>query len=129
MDQEVLVANLKKLAEKLHKSRGRVALLMLLAPDVESEDAWNVIVSAKGFDNRSRANAVRQFTKLLRENVNKNSWHRIARATVLKTDDPFVRAINRAFGASGPVSNIQSCNISGVEIPKAILFQSKRKVA
>lgn len=129
MDQEVLVADLKKLAGKLQKSKGPVALLMLLAPDVESEDAWNVIVSAKGFDNMSRANAIKQFTQLLRENVNKNNWHSIMRATVLKTDDPFVKAINRTFNSQGPVVNIQSCNIFGVEIPKAILFQLQRKAA
>jgi hypothetical protein len=34
--------------------------------------------------------------------------------------------MNTAFSTNGNVVNIQSCNIAGMEIPKAILFVSNR---
>jgi hypothetical protein len=129
MDQEVLVRQLRKLAKNLEKKEGPLALLMLLAPDVETENAWNVIVSAHGLDRRSRGNAVKVFTEWLRRDVDQNYWPSIARATVLRTDDPFVRAINSAFRAEDSVVNIQSCNVFGIEIPKAILLESKKVAA
>jgi hypothetical protein len=103
---------------------------MLLAPDAETNDAWNLIVSAHGFDKKSRGSALRQLSESLRENVSKSEWRRIARATVLRTDDPFVRAMNSSFHvAERPAINLQSYNISGIDIPRAVLFESKRVAA
>jgi hypothetical protein len=129
MDQEILVKQIQKVAKRLRAREGPVALLMLLAPDIESEDAWNLIVSAKGLDRRSRGAAVKEFTHWLREDVDQSQWPRIARATVLRTDDPFVKAINKAFRARGSAMNLQSCNVFGVEIPKAILIESNKVAA
>ena len=129
MDQEVLVSQLQKLAKTLEKKAGPVALFMLLAPDVQTEDAWNLIVSARGLDEKSRASAIKQLTEWLREQVDKPHWRRIARVTVLRTDDPFVKALNRAFRAKRYVVNIESVKVFGVEIPKAILLQSNKVAA
>ena len=125
MDQEVLVNQLQKFAKRLEKKEGPLALLMLLPPDPETEDAWNLIVSAKSLDRKSRGSAVRQFTQWLRQDVDAAQWPGIARATVLRTDDPFGRAINNAFRAKGAAMSLQSWSASGVEIPKAILIESK----
>jgi hypothetical protein len=127
VDQEILVTELRKFAERVESTAGPVALLMLLAPDVESDDAWNLIVSARGLNHEPRSIAVTRLTQLLRAAVNRTLWSRIGRATVLRTDDPFVRAINTAFSTNGNVVNIQSCNIAGMDIPKAILFVSNRR--
>lgn len=129
MDQEILVTQLQKLAKRLEKKAGPVALFMLVAPDVETDNAWNLVVSARGLDAKSRASAVKQFTEWLRNDVERSQWPRIARATVLRTDDPFVKAINDAFRAKGSVINIQSGNVLGVEIPKAILLESNKVAA
>jgi len=103
---------------------------MLLAPDAETNDAWNLIVSAHGFDKKSRGSALRQLSESLRQNVSKSEWRRIARATVLRTDDPFVRAMNSAFHvAEQPFVNLQSYSISGIDVPRAVLFASKRVAA
>jgi hypothetical protein len=129
MDQEILVADLKKLVRKLQQKKGPVALAMLLAPDVDTLDSWNLIVSAKGFDTISRAEALRLLTKLVRDTVGRKNWHTITRVTVLKTNDPFVKAMNQAFSAEHSAVNIQSCNIFGIEIPRAILFESQQLAA
>ena len=129
MDQEVLVMQLQKLANRLEEREGPIALFMLLAPDAETGDSWNLIVSARGLDGKSRASAIRQFTEWLRTDVDRSHWSEIARVTILRTEDPFVRAINRAFTAKGSSLNLQSCYLSGVEIPKAILIESNRVAA
>ncbi len=129
MDQDALVADLKKLAEELKQKEGPLALFMLVAPDTETSDAWNLIVSARGFDDKSRGDAIRHLSQSLRESVSELEWPRIARATVLRTDDPFVQAMNAAFRAEHSVINLQSFNISGIDIPRAVLLESKRVAA
>jgi hypothetical protein len=129
MDQEVLVNQLRKLARTVEKKAGPIALFMLLAPDIETEDAWNLMVSARGLDEQSRATAIKQLTEWLRHDVDESHWPRFSRVTVLRTDDPFVKAVNKAFRARRSVVNLQSVNLFGVEIPKAILLQSSKVAA
>jgi hypothetical protein len=129
MDQEVLVNQLRKLARTVEKKAGPVALFMLLAPDRETENAWNLMVSARGFDARSRATAIKQLTEWLRQSVDESYWSRFVRVTVLRTDDPFVKEMNKAFQPKRSVINLQSVHLLGVEIPKAILLQSNKVAA
>lgn len=125
MDQEILVEELRKLYAELNASRGPVALLMLLASDIAREDHWNLMVSAKGYDEERRATAIREVTGLLTKNLSRENWPQIYRVTVLKTDDPFVRAMNRSFKAEDSVVDLNTVNVSGVEIPRALVLQSK----
>ena len=102
---------------------------MLVAPDVESVESWNVIASTSGYDQMTRSEALQDFSSLLREAVRKSQWPKIARATVLKTTDPFVKAMNLAFDAKEKPVNITSCNVFGVDIPKGMLFYSQKLAA
>lgn len=129
MDQDALVAGLRKLADDIEHSEGPLALFMVLAPDTETDDRWNLIVSAHGFDLKSIGTAIRDLTESLRQNVDESEWPRIARVTVLRTDDPFVRAMNSSFHAEQSAMNLQSTIISGVDIPRALVFESKRVAA
>lgn len=129
MDQDLLVSSLENLASELDQNEGGLALFMLLAPDAETTDRWNVIVSANGLDRKSRGNAIRQVSQLLRENIPESEWPRIERVTVLRTDEPFVRAMNAAIESDSKTAYIHSCNVFGVEIPQAVLFRSRRVAA
>jgi hypothetical protein len=129
MDQDALVADLQKLAEELERKEGPLTLFMLVAPDAETSDAWNLIVSGHGFDVKSRGKAIREVSEALRNNVSQSEWPRFARTTVLRTNDPFVRAMNSAFPAVHSVINLPSFNISGIDIPRAVLLESKRVAA
>jgi hypothetical protein len=125
MDQEILVTDLRKLYRTVDERFGPVALMMLLAPDPFSESDWNLIVSAKGLDGLTRGRAIRKMVDLLAGTFQKDNWQRILRVTVLKTDDPFVRGMNDLFGAEESILNVQAAVVSGIEIPKAIVLQSK----
>ena len=129
MDREVLVAEIRKLASELRQHEGPLALLMLVSPDPSVDDDWNIVVSARGFNHRSRAEGVHQLTNLLRRTLSKDVWPKIKRATVLRTDDPFVDAMTSAFRTQRGVLDLRSCNVFGFEIPKAIVFASKKVAA
>jgi hypothetical protein len=129
MDRQVLVAEIEKLSRKLRQREGPLALLMLVASDPLAEDDWNIIVSAPGFNRKTRAEGVRQLTALLRKTLNRRVWPTIKRVTVLRTDDPFVTAMTSAFTTEQGIMDIQSCNVYGFEIPRALVFSSKRGAA
>lgn len=129
MDHDALVEQLQKLAGDVEAKAGPLALFMLVAPDVDANDAWNVVVSAQGLDTRSRGSAVRLLSELLRSVVDESHWSQIARTTVLRTDDPFVRSMNQAFHTEHRPLSLQACNLFGFEIPKAIVLESKRVAA
>jgi hypothetical protein len=125
MDQELLVNGLKALFEKLDQQYGPVLLLMSLAVDVGIEDWWNLVISAKGLDQHTRAEAIHIAADLMRESLSKKVRPSIARVSVLRTDDPFVKGMNSWYKAEDAPLMVQSATISGVEIPKAIVLQSK----
>ena len=55
--------------------------------------------------------------------------HTIRRAVVLRTDDPFVVAMNRAFRVTESMVDLQECNVVGVEIRAGIVFYSAQAAA
>jgi hypothetical protein len=126
MDQEILVEDIKKVIKKLEQQEGPVTLAMLLTYDYQPSDSWNFMVSSRRLNNKGRREAVEEVTKLLREFVSKNFWNTITQTTVLKTDDPFVKAINQAFRTTGKPIDILHTTIGGVFLPRAILLVSKK---
>lgn len=129
MDREVLVAQIQKLGRELRKQHGPIAVLLLVSPDPSIDDEWNIVVSAKGFNRISRADAIRQMTSLLRGVLAKDFWPRIRRITVFRTDDPFVEALTAAFHTTRSVVELQSWQVIGYEIPRGVLFTSKKVAA
>lgn len=129
MDHQTLVEEIQKLVRRIRQREGPLALLMLVSPDPFVDDAWNIIVSARGLNRKTLADGVKDVTDLLRRTLSRNVWHTIKRVTVLKTDDPFVSAMTSAFKTHDQVLDLQSCNIAGFDIPKAIVFASKKLAA
>lgn len=129
MDQEVLVREFRQLAAHLKKTQGGVELLLLVAPDEDSVDAWNVIVSAHGFDDKPRGEAIREMSETLRRTLSKQLWPSIARTTVLRTSDPFVLAFNRRFSSLKSGATLQAVSVAGTEIPKALVLEASPQAA
>lgn len=125
MDQEALVNALRRSRRELEKSLGRIRLLLLIAPDFESTDSWNVLVSADGLEDKSRGTAIRAFSAALRRTLDRSFWPGITRITVLKADNPFVRA----FSSVQAGTTLYSVHVSGVDLGKVIVIESKRKAA
>ena len=125
MDKEILVEDISGLVQAVSMSKGPIALLLALALD-ERPDVWNLVVSAVGYDDMTIAEAIKHFSSLVRENIRKKGWRSIKRATVLRTGDPFVKAMNNTFEATNSVIELNSCSIHGIQIIRGTLFESRR---
>ena len=97
MDREVLVKQMRKVERRLRQEVGPVAPLMLVPFDPISDEDWNVIVSARGYNRHSFAEGIRWFIDLLRRTLGRNMWPHVKRVTVLRTDDPFVEGMTAEF--------------------------------
>ena len=101
-------------------------LAMLLATSSEPGAPWNFLVSADWMNNKSTKEVIELITNLIREEVSRKNWSSILRATVLRTGDPFVQAINRGFSVEKVPLSIQDCNIFGIEVPRGIILESRQ---
>jgi hypothetical protein len=129
MDQEVLVNAFRRTAEEFERLYGPVALLLLIAPDEEAIDSWNVLISAQVLDSIPLGQAVSRVSDTLRKTLKKSLWPVIARTTVLRTNDPFVQAFTRRYTNLQAGSTLQAVSVSGVDIPKAVVFEANRRAA
>jgi hypothetical protein len=129
MDQDDLVADLRKVADDLEAEAGPLALFMVVASNPDTNDGLNMIVSAPGLDAKSIGVAVSELSDALRRNVRQSEWRRFLRVTPLRTGDPFVRAMNSRFHAEQSVINLDSISVTGIDIPRAVLLESKRVAA
>jgi hypothetical protein len=125
MDQDALVADLRKVADDLEVQAGPLALFMVVASDADRNDGLNMIVRAPGLDAKSIGTAVRELSDALRRNVRQSEWRRFLRVTPLRTDDRFVRAMNSRFHAEQSVINLDSISVTGIDIPRAVVLESK----
>ncbi len=129
MDQEILVKELQSMVSRLEEQEGPVTLLLLAASDAGITDAWNVIVSSPAFDHIPRSEAIRKVSDYLRKSLDETSWPSIARATVLRTDDPCVQGVLGRLPLLSSGTTVQPLNVSGVEIPAAVIVEAKKLAA
>jgi hypothetical protein len=125
MDNAALVDEWMKVVTAVRREKGHVALFMLTAIDPGMEQAWNLIVSAEGYDQSPAGEALKHLVNIVRENISVEHLRSLKRATVLKTSDPFVRSINQAFSVKSSTVRIQSSTFSGIFIESAILLESQ----
>lgn len=132
MDQKLLVRGLEALYRDLDRQYGPMRLLMLLALVPGIEDYWNLVVSAKGLDEVGRAAAIGKVVDLLTESMPEKTWPGIGRVSVLRTDDPFVKGIEKirrnhqAFAEEDSTLHLQDTTVSGIEVPEAIVLQQPK---
>jgi len=129
VDQEILVKELRDVLSRLEKREGPVTLLLLAASDAGIDDVWNVIVSSPAFDHIPRSEATRKVSEYLRKSLQQSLWPSIGRTTVLRTDDPFVQGVIRRLPQLSPGATVQPLNVSGIEIPAAMIIEAKKLAA
>jgi len=124
MDNEILVREFRKIVRILKREQGRVALFMLKSADTDISDYWNVIVSTPDYDSLTAKKALKHLIPVLRNNLSREVLRRIIRLTVLKTDDPFTKGMNRTFDVRNSEKYIRSSVVSGIYIENAVIFES-----
>ncbi|HEX8410456.1 MAG TPA: hypothetical protein VF883_16445 [Thermoanaerobaculia bacterium] len=129
MDQEILVKAFRKVAAQLEKAHGPLALMLLVAPDEETSNSWNVVVSARGLDSKSLGEGVRELSRTLRASLNESLWPMVSRVTFLRTDDPFVHAFTQRYPTLRSGSTLEAVSVSGIDIPRAVVVETNRLAA
>jgi len=123
MDNALLVDELKKVVTAVRRGKGHIALFMLTGSDTETAQTWNLVVSATGYDQVPIKDAVAHLINLVREHVSEEHLRLLTRATILKTADPFVKAMNQTYSIRSSTARLQSATIFGILIENAILFE------
>lgn len=130
MDKEILVTNIQALVSDYSQRGQQFTLVMLIPTDPNIIDSkYTLLVSAHWLDNKSPKDAVNLvLTDLIAKigSTDSPEYRRIARVTVVKTSDPFVKAITSAFSVRQSDVTLNNCNINGVLIERAILLESHR---
>jgi hypothetical protein len=102
MDKEILVKNIQALVSD-YSQRGQEFILVMLIPTDPNviDSKYTLLVSAHWLDNKSPKDAV-NLIDLIGEigSTNSPEYRKIARVTVVKTSDPFVKAITSTFNVS-----------------------------
>lgn len=130
MDKEILVKNIQALVSDYSQHGQDFILVMLIPTDPNVIDSkYTVLVSAYWLDNKSPKDAVNLILKDLIGKIGSTDspqYRKIARVTVVKTSDPFVKGITSTFNVSKSDVTLTNCNINGVLIEHAILLESHR---
>ncbi len=129
VDREILVKGIRRVGRELHREYGPVALLLLIAPESAIGDDWHVVVSAKGLNRISRAEAIPRIIDLLRRVLSRELWPAIKRVSVLPTDDPFVSEMTFEFPTKKEIIRLHSCQVAGYDISKGLVVTSRRVAA
>jgi hypothetical protein len=124
MDHEILVKEFNKMPTILKQEKGQLSLLMLKAFDAEMNDYWNLIVSTPAYDNLSLKTALTDLVTIFNNHLSKAVLETITRTIILETTNPFVREINQVFQVSNTAKYVYSSVIAGINIEKAIIFES-----
>ncbi len=90
---------------------------MLKAFDAEMNDYWNLIVSTLKM-------ALTDLVLIFNNHFSKAVLETITRTIILETTHPFVKEINQAFKVRNTVKYVHSSVISGINLEKAIIFES-----
>lgn len=124
MDHEILVKEFNKMPRILKQEKGQLSLLMLKAFDAEMNDYWNLIVSTPAYDNLTLKMALTDLVTIVNNHLSKDILETITRTIILETTNPFVREVNQVFKVTNKVKYVYSSVIVGINIEKAIIFES-----
>lgn len=135
MDKKILVDlslvdALKKVVTNYRNVERLFSLVMLIPVDPNAiESKYTLIISAPWLDNMSPKEAVDTILDDLVKEIGSSTsstYQRLARITVIKSNDRFVQAINSAFSVSNSIGEIHNVTINGVTIERAIILESHR---
>jgi hypothetical protein len=121
MDYEILVKEFRKVIKIIRQKHEHIALAMIKAFDIDIR-LWNFIISISEYDDLYVGDALRDFITIVDNNIDKKVKKEIMRFTVLKTDDPFVKEINRIFKVKKSVKYIKSLYFAGIYIEEKSIY-------
>lgn len=86
---------------------------------------WDLVVSAPWLE-QGKLSALADFTRLLSKSIGEKSLKEFSRIVTLKTGDPALRAVTKAFEVEDGQIRVQRSHLFGLDIEDAIILRSKR---
>jgi len=127
MDKETVVKKLRTLIKEFVAKKGAFSLVMLIPSEPNVIDSKvTLLMSAPWLDKESPKQAIDLIVKSLRKHLDNVELPYISRVTIVNSSDTSVKAINAAFNVTEGTADITNCNVFGVQIDKATVFESHR---
>ena len=115
---------LRKAMHEIADRKGDFTLFALLLR-VGALGTWDLVVSAPWLERR-KLKATRELVNLLAKSLGRESLRQFARVEAVAGDDPTVRFIVRSVPVEDGERHIQSTDLFGLQIEKAIIFRAWR---
>lgn len=125
MDEEILVREVRQMANAIIEDNGPVCMLALWK-DIDGDNTFSLIISAKWLDDKDIYSGTKQIVEYIWKYISAGCQKQISRATLVHTDDPYIRTINSVFAVSSSVVTMIDCRINNIVIPYIIVFESQR---
>jgi hypothetical protein len=120
---------LRRAMHDIAARRGDFTLFALFMPTdapfmrADSPGTWDLVVSAPWLQG-SRLKAVREVVELLAKSIGRQAVQRFSRVDVIDGDDPLVRFILRSLPVEDGALRIESTDLMGFQIERAIIFRA-----
>lgn len=127
---ETLIEGLQGVVRGYAAQQCPFTLVMLIPTEPSATDTkYTLVISASWLDNMSPRQAVNEILDSLIRQIGSSEspeFEKVARVTVIKTKDPFVRTITSVFEVSNDRVMVENCEFNGVLIERAIVLESHR---
>lgn len=115
---------LRKAMHELAAKRGEFTLFALLMR-ADAPDTWDLVVSAPWLEG-GKLKATAEFVRLLSQSIGQKSLPHFARVVVLSGNDAPVKFILENIPVEDGEIHLQSFNLQGMKIEKAIIFRAMK---
>jgi len=127
---ETLIERLQGVVRGYAEQQRPFTLVMLIPTEPCATDTkYTLVISASWLDHMSPRQAVNEILDSLISQIGSSEspeFEKVARVTVIKTKDPFVRTITSMFEVANGRVMIENCEFNGVLVERAIVLESHR---
>jgi hypothetical protein len=124
-----LVTDVRKAVEELRSQFGDFKLAMLYNSALDASSNWNLIISSDWTDRMGIAQATKVIAKQLYDFLDLEKRPAIARVTVLKTTDAFVRDMTQLYPVLNGGVPLQRITAGGITEGAGFVFYSQPEIA
>lgn len=124
MDKKEMVGNIRSVLTRFINEKCKVNMAMLIK-DINA-DTYTFLISSEFLNLFTPYEATKFIAEYFYSELDRDIFRFISRINVIHTNDPSISVIYKAMNIKGSTVEITNCNLFGVQIDNAILFESHR---
>lgn len=117
-----LIDKLRLLETEISQTKGEFSLFALLLRE-EAQDKWDLVASASWFWS-DKKKTLDYLAKELRSRLTSDELIMLSRIVLIDEFDPMLQALHRAFRVQHTPTEVQDCNLFGLQIKHAYIITS-----